>query len=146
MQRIHRQHPGSISFNRSQKAIVYTSAQKSVTSLISQRRRWASKWNDYLLPKSWIIPVFLFVLYGSMLGLCIFLLFDPKIWPFVGGIVVLKMALDWVLLKKVSNFCKLQLGTADFLIAEFLYPVYAVSIGLLVHFGKWSWKGRKHKI
>jgi len=146
MQKIHRQNPGSISFNRSQKALVYTGAQKSVTSLISQRRRWASKWHDYLLPLSWIIPVFLFVFYGSMLGLCIFLVFDLESWPLVGGIVVIKMALDWFLLKKVSNFCKLQLGTADFLMAEFLYPIYAVSIGLLVHFGKWTWKGRKHKI
>jgi hypothetical protein len=60
-------------------------------------------------------------------------------------LLVGKAVLDFVLLWKVRSFFHLPVRIGVFLLAELVYPFYAIGIGVLVHFGFWNWKGRKHK-
>lgn len=146
MQKIHASFEHSITFLRDYKALVYTLPQPSISDLIQQRKRWASKWNKFLPPFSWVLPVFLFVHYASFLaGIIAIVVAHEHLWK-IGLLILMKIILDYILLKKVMVFCKLRFEFWIFLMSEFLYPFYALSIGILVHFGNYRWKGRSHKV
>jgi len=145
MHKIYKGFPQSIIFNKSKKAIVYTGPEENFKNLITQRRRWASKWKSYQLTNSWIIPVFLFVHYLAFLALIV-VMFIHSSMIFPGILLIsLKIITDYIFLKKVLNFCNLQMQLTVFLLSSLLYPIYTLTIGILVQFGKWSWKGRKYK-
>ncbi len=145
MQKMHNAFPQSVKFLKDAGAIVYSKPQSSLAGLINQRKRWASKWRDYLLPYSWVLPVFLFVHYISFLvALFVFIHGFSLHWE-VSVFIGIKIILDYIFLKKVMIFCKLPFRFWIFLLSEFLYPVYTLFIGTSVHFGKYSWKGRVYK-
>lgn len=146
MQKIHNSYKNSIVFQKDQRAIVYTFPQPSISGLIHQRIRWASKWNKYVPTLSWFLPVFLFVLYVSFLAGVISIFLIPQFLWKVGLLILIKIILDYLILKKVMFFCKLRFDFWVFLLSEFLYPFYAFFIGILVHFGNFRWKGRLHKV
>lgn len=146
MQKIHASFKGSIAFQRDHRAIVCTSPQPSISDLIQQRKRWASKWNKYLPPLSWVLPVFLFTHYASFLVGIIVLFAVPQFLWKIGLLISIKIILDYIILKKVMVFCKLRFEFWVFLLSEFLYPFYALYIGISVHFGNYQWKGRSHKV
>lgn len=146
MQKIHTLYKKSIAFQKDPRAIVYTLPQQSVSDLIHQRKRWASKWNNYLLPLSWAMPIFIFVHYVSFLAGIILIFLAPHLLWKVGLLILSKIILDYLILKKVMFFCKLRFDFLIFLLSEFLYPFYTLFIGISVHFGNYHWKGRLHKI
>lgn len=145
MQKIHRSFPDSIVFQKDQDAVVNTFPQPSISSLIHQRKRWASKWNDYLLPFSWALPIFLVIHYVSFIAGFFVLFINPQfVWSIL-TLISVKIFLDYLILKKVMFFCNLRFRFWIFLLTEFLYPFYALLIGISVHFGGYEWKGRRHK-
>lgn len=146
MQKIHQAYNDSIVFIKNQNAIVNTRAQPTLSALINQRKRWASKWNKHLLPISWALPVFLFIHYLSFFASLLVFIHDIKNYWVIGIFILLKIILDYIFLKKVMDFCKLQNGIWVFFLSEVLYPFYAVFFGIVVHFGKYTWKDRSHKI
>jgi len=145
MQKIHRSFKKSIKFLKDPRALVYSDVEKSLSSLIHQRKRWASKWNKYLLPFSWVLPVFLFVHYLTFFFAIVALFIFPHIFLTIGIMILIKFVADYIFLKKVMNFCKLRLNISMFLLCELLYPFYVVLFGVIVHFGKFTWKGRSYK-
>jgi biofilm PGA synthesis N-glycosyltransferase PgaC len=146
MQKIHTLFKKSIVFQKDHRSVVYTFPQASVSELIQQRKRWASKWNKYLLPLSWALPVFLFMHYVSFLAAIIAMILAPQFLWEISLLIFFKIILDYIILKKAMVLCKLRLNFWIFLLSEFLYPFYALSIGILVHFGNYRWKGRLHKV
>lgn len=145
MQKIHAAFWGSVIFKKASKSMVYTFPQNSLLKLIHQRKRWASKWNQYLLSASWVLPVFLFVHYVTIIaGISLAIAIPSVIWDF-SFFMGIKIILDYFLLKKVMDFCNLRFHFWVFVLCEFLYPVYALFIGVSVHFGDYQWKGRTHK-
>jgi cellulose synthase/poly-beta-1,6-N-acetylglucosamine synthase-like glycosyltransferase len=145
MQKIHANYLGGVAFVKDSKAIVFTRPALTIRELMMQRRRWAAKWNTYSLKLSWILPVFLFVLYLSFLLLVVLPVVRPKLLSMSVFFIAVKFILDFFFLKNVMKFCNLRMGYMVFLITELIYPLYALLIGTIVHFGKWTWKGRKHK-
>lgn len=145
MHKIHHQFKGSVFFNRSRSSIVYTDPVDTLSDLIHQRRRWASKWNSYQLSYSSLIPILLFIYYLSFLGLIVAMNMYSSIIFFGIILIALKMIIDFIFLKKVMKFCNLHLRIPVYLLSSLLYPFYALTIGIMVHFGKWNWKGRKYK-
>ncbi|MCG8307153.1 MAG: glycosyltransferase [Cytophagales bacterium] len=146
MQKIHRTYQRSIVFAKDPDAIVSTSPQKNLKSLIAQRRRWASKWNRHLLHLSWILPLFLFTHYLSMFAAIVLLFVNSNVILEITSLILIKTLFDFIFLKKVMFFCKLRLDTMHFFICELLYPAYAVFFGVISQFGIYQWKGRSHKI
>lgn len=146
MQKIHKANKNAIKFMKSSAAIVNTPPQPTISSLINQRRRWASKWDKYLLIFSWALPVFLFIHYISLLAVIILLIYDFTIYWKISAFLLIKFILDYLFLKKVMNFYKLQVDNWIFLVSELLYPFYALFLGIAVHFGDYTWKGRSHNI
>ena len=144
MQKIHKLKPGSVAFNMDQLAMVYSYPQRSLSDLIHQRRRWASKWNQYLLPFSWMLAPFLFLHYVTFICCLLAAILSPGFIIKALALIFIKFILDHIFLKKVMDFCKLRLDFRIFLLSEFIYPFYAILIGLAVQFGTYKWKGRKH--
>ncbi len=145
MQKIFHRFGAGIIFNKSTDLIVYTNPKKSIKDLINQRRRWASKWNIYLLNLSWLLPVFLFVHYLSLFALLIVPLFKQSLFLPAFILIAIKVIIEYIFLKKIMDFCNLRLRFGVFIVSELIYPVYAIIVGIFVHFGKWRWKGRTHK-
>lgn len=146
MQKIHDFYKNSIAFIKDKRAIVYSFPQPTVAELLDQRKRWASKWNDHMPAFSWFLPVFLFVHYLSFLaGIGAFLLMPQLLWE-ISALILLKFFLDYLILRKAILFSQMKFEFWLFLLSEFLYPFYALFIGITVHFGKYQWKGRSHKI
>ena len=146
MQKIHDLYKNSIAFQKDQRAIVYSFPQPTVTELVNQRKRWASKWNNYLPLLSWSLPVFLFIHYLSFLAAIAIIFIIPKFLLEISALILLKFFLDYIILRKAMVFCKLKFEFWLFLLSGFLYPFYALFIGISVHFGNYQWKGRSHKI
>jgi cellulose synthase/poly-beta-1,6-N-acetylglucosamine synthase-like glycosyltransferase len=144
MQKIHKAFPRSIRFIKDQDAIVSTSTQENITALMNQRRRWASKWNKYQLSFSWALPVFLFIHYISFIASLIFLF--PSFVVETTIMIIIKIALDYLLLNNFLTFSKHRISIYLFLICEILYPFYAVYFGLASQVGSYRWKGRSHNI
>ena len=145
MQKIHLAFENSITFAKSQEAIVHTVPEPTISKLVHQRKRWASKWNKHLLPASWGLPIFLFILNFSMIVGFVMLFYDfNKYWA-VLSLIMLKVFFDFLFLKKVNNFLNLRIAYWIFFITEILYPFYALFFGIAVHFGEYKWKGRIHK-
>ncbi len=145
MQKIHAAFRGSIVFQKTSKSMIYTAPQNSLKELIHQRKRWASKWNQYLLLASWVLPVLLFMHYVTIIvGIFLAIAMPSTIWG-LGIFMGIKIFLDYIFLKKVMYFCNLRFQFWVFALCEFLYPIYALFMGISVHFGDYQWKGRTHK-
>jgi cellulose synthase/poly-beta-1,6-N-acetylglucosamine synthase-like glycosyltransferase len=144
MQKIHKRFDASIGFAGSCEALVFTRPQETFSNLLHQRKRWASKWKRHLLPFSWAIPVFLFIHYLSFATLIVYSFGEPGVMIHGFLLIILKFVFDYIFLKRVMDFCRLPMNIWVFLITEFIYPFYALFIGILVHFGGWNWKGRKY--
>jgi hypothetical protein len=69
----------------------------------------------------------------------------PRMLLHLSALILTKLVVDFIFLKKVLNFCKLRLNIFTFLICEILYPFYAILFGVIVHFGKFTWKARTFK-
>jgi len=145
MQKIHNSYKKSISFIKDQQAVVYTIPQPSLSALLQQRKRWASKWRNYPLLFSWLIPVFLFIHYISIITIIWYAFILPQFILWLGVLLIVKIVLDGILLRKVMELCKLKFGYFSFLISEILYPFYALIIGFSIQFGSYKWKGRSYK-
>lgn len=145
MQKIHLAFKSSVGFVKSSDAIVSTLPQPGLSELINQRKRWASKWDKFLLRLSWSLPVFLFIHYLSFIVGIALLIHDFGIYWSIGFLIFIKILFDLQFLKKISDFIKLPFNYWVFLISEILYPFYAIFFGVIVHFGNYQWKGRTHK-
>lgn len=146
MQKIFKSFEHSISFAHDQDAIVETFPQPSFIKLMNQRKRWAAKWNKFSMSFSWVLPIFLFIHYISIIGAAFTIILWPHYYFPLGIFFLVKFILDYIFLKKVMDFCKLQFDFWIFLLSELLYPFYVMFFGVIIHFGTYSWKGRMHKI
>ena len=77
------------------------------------------------------------------LGAIAAILINPTMLWYLSALIMTKFVVDFIFLKKVLNFCKLRLNVFTFLICELLYPFYVILFGVIVHFGNFTWKGRK---
>jgi cellulose synthase/poly-beta-1,6-N-acetylglucosamine synthase-like glycosyltransferase len=143
MQKIHHRFRNGITFRKVWEALVFTHPSDTLGGLIHQRRRWASKWNSNLLALGWVIPVFLFVHYLSFAALGTFAVMKQSFLLHGMALIMLKFVFDYVFLRKLMIFSKFRLRLWVFLLSEILYPIYAIVIGILAHFGNWKWKDRK---
>ncbi|MDZ7608927.1 MAG: glycosyltransferase [Cyclobacteriaceae bacterium] len=144
MQKIYLKYPESLYFNKNEMALVKTHPAESLSAIINQRTRWASKWSMPMLRLGWVLPVFLFLFYISFLISLPALFFSSAILHAV-LLLGFKLIPDYVFLKKVTKFCQEPMGIQVFLLSELIYPVYAIYIGLRVHVADWQWKGRTFK-
>ncbi len=135
------QNPNAVTYLLHPAATVYTKAVHSVSALISQRVRWASKAKAYKAglgeELSVVVLAANLVLVCSVIG-----------WAmgFLSAVTLLILALlkflpDVVLLVKASR--KFGQKPRGIFLSLLFYPVLVTAVALFAAPGKFSWKGRR---
>lgn len=151
IQKIIEKYPDSIRFIPYSSSVVYTQPVDTWEKLIQQRIRWATKSKQFKTPSFWAILLivggtqafltFSFVLWIGSLVFSICCRWDSAtfICLFLG-----KGIMDYVMLRKVSNYYDEHFSFLDFAKCLFIHIGYFPYIGFKSFFTKkYTWKGRK---
>ncbi len=144
MQQIHQKWPGRVRFAMDRSAIVYTAPAAGFRAFLHQRIRWASKWQAYVQWYSRVLPLFIFCYYAILMATVAMAIFQPGVWGVVLVFLCLKMAPEYFFLREVIRFGGNRLKLQHYIMAVLVYPIYALSIGVMANIAAYEWKGRKH--
>jgi len=143
MLKIQDKFPGSIKYLKSSDAAVFTLPEKKTFSVISQRKRWASK--TFLYKHTQVIGVAVLVFFTNFLILLSGLLSAIN-YKFAYTFLIafcLKCIIDFMFLFSTSSFFGKHLNPVLFIISSLIYPIYVTAVGLIAPFSSYNWKGRK---
>jgi cellulose synthase/poly-beta-1,6-N-acetylglucosamine synthase-like glycosyltransferase len=145
MYKIRKLYPSKIFFLKSDKAIVHIQPKSSLTEFYHQRRRWSGKWRKHPNPLSKVLATYIFTVHLSFL--LVIILFTLKLVPLYSVIILfmIKLLLELMYFKQMYLFFIKKLKTFPFIISSLIYPVYAVTFGILSNMGGYKWKGRYYK-
>lgn len=142
MRKISSAFPGLVSFVKSPKALVCTPSKPTIYLLWAQRVRWISKWRFH---KSILISLL------SILGFIVFTIFSffflylMLTSPLMSLISLLLVSIGvGFYLRWLSEFFDIKMNILDLILLVFIYPFYAVVLGIASIFGSYSWKGRSY--
>lgn len=146
MQKIAKDTKYKVKFSLLAESIVKTKASKNLNEFYHQRKRWASKGLFY---KNIRLIITLILIYLFYLGLVIqpflILLFSFSFAFTFGLSLLIKLALEYLILLKGRNILFTQLSLKPFIFAEFLQVPYIIIAGFSGLFGNLEWKERKIK-
>jgi glycosyltransferase involved in cell wall biosynthesis len=145
MHKINKLYPSKIFFLKSPKAIVHIRPKSSIKEFYHQRRRWSGKWRAHPNLLSRVLAIYIFAVHLSLL-----LLFILGILKLVSAYTVIllltiKLLLEFVYFKQMYLFYIKKLKVIPFIISSLVYPIYAVTFGILSNIGGYTWKGRYYK-
>ena len=144
MQKVQRKFPGSIRYNKDVKAKVTTMAKPSLSEMIAQKKRWASKWK---VNKRWstvLLALFVFAVNLAQLVLTVDVITNTfSAWLSLLSLL-LKFMAELFLILHVRFDLRERIRVSDFILSFIFYPFYALFIGLAANFGGYKWKGRKY--
>lgn len=132
-------------FLKSQAAIVETTLQPDLKSLISQRVRWAAKTSAY---KSFFGKVVGLTVLLMNLGLVIaFLGFVTGLLPLqaLGLPFLLKFNADFILIYQGARFFDREKAMKTYFFSSLIYPFFSSYVAVISLFGGYSWKGRRFR-
>lgn len=143
MRKINSAFPGSIVFLNDSNAVVTTVPHQSLKGFIQQRIRWAGKWKFNRSVPTILLALFVFIFQASFL--CLIILTAVKEIDSKFGLLLIggKFLLEFLFLYQVGLFLKSKWRWPSFILLQFLYPIYVLSIGLLAQSKSYVWKERK---
>ena len=135
----------STTFLKSEKAIVYTKPQGSISQLFSQRIRWAAKTSAYsaLFPK--IIGTCVFLMNSLLIVGVVFTLLELIAYQWLLFSFTLKFVVDLGLLYFSATFFRKKYVLSHYLWCSLIYPFFATSVAIASLFSGFEWKGRSFK-
>lgn len=143
MYKVYRKHPQRIHYLKHEEAIMPTPAQATWKSFLQQRIRWSSKAAYYQDKR---VSAVLFFVYAFNLW-CFFLFFalpvQPALWPYALSVLLMKAAIELILLWPVANFYGQTRLLPYFPLLQPVHVLYTVLIGLLSRRKTYEWKGRR---
>lgn len=145
MQKIAKVYPDKIEFLKNPDATTFTKTQETLTSFINQRVRWSTKSKGYEEKQMTLI---LFGVWLFSLNIFISLLLSLFVGTFTlllgSGQFLLKMIVDYRLLKTTSAYFNRSDLMQTFVKSSIYHLVYIVVVGFLGGIvKKYDWKGRK---
>lgn len=145
LHKVAEKYPEGIGFCKSDVAIVYTEAKKTIAGFISQRRRWASKSTSY--KNKWVVFLGLGVwCYNlSLLALMLLSLVNVKALLFVAISIVVKLMGEYCFVWPLTRFANRRSLLSLLPMVTILHVFYLVYIGIMGNMGKYNWKGRTVK-
>lgn len=127
----------------SPESVVSTKPHINIKHLISQRIRWGSKWRIHKDIATRLLAFFIFLFQLSMLVLPIAVGFNWLTLSLAGLILAGKFIVEYIFLKSVAQFLSVRWSWMAFVTLQVIYPVYAVTIGILSNFVHPTWKERR---
>jgi len=146
MQKIAQDSEYKVKFSLNKYSIVKTASNKTISEFLHQRKRWASKGLFY---KNKNLVTKLILIYLFYIGLIIqpfFIVFFSTSYAIILLIsILLKLLLEYLILKKGKKLLFPVLSLNWFLPAELLHIPYIVLAGFSGALGNFKWKERKVK-
>jgi cellulose synthase/poly-beta-1,6-N-acetylglucosamine synthase-like glycosyltransferase len=130
-----------ILFLKSNAAAVTTSAKKSVSELLEQRQRWASKIPFHMTLFTLLIALVAFFLHLGLLVIALMAFVTGNVSVLLIPLMI-KMVPEFILLFLVCSFARKSNLLYLFLPAQIIYPIYVSFVGITSMFGTHQWKGR----
>ena len=146
MQKISKDSDFKVKFCIDKKAIVKTSANKTIGEFYQQRKRWASKglfYNDKSLVLKLILIYAFYV--GLIAQLILGLFYHPIFLLSFLGAFLFKFIFEFRILYKGKEILFNNLHLKYLFIAEIFQIPYIIFTGLVGAFGNYLWKARKVK-
>ncbi|WP_053976211.1 glycosyltransferase family 2 protein [Mangrovimonas xylaniphaga] len=134
-----------VHYLKSTRAMVTTTAEKSLKFLISQRIRWAAKTSKYSSYFSKITALSVFAMNAILVCLLLFWIMDIASLRTLGYLFTLKFCIDFLLIFKVSRFFEQEQYLSSYIPSSFLYPFFSVYVAVSSIFKGYKWKGRSYK-
>lgn len=143
LEKTHEHFPNKVSYLKSYDALVYTSTEKSISKLIQQRIRWASKATSYSSHYSKLVSFIVF-LSNLIFAYCLlFLFFSKNFSPFYFALVISKIIVDFIIIWIALSLGKNEKSILWHPIIVLLHPLFIVSIAIFAIFSsKYNWKNR----
>ncbi len=138
-------YPGNIHFLKSVEAIVTTKPQSTFRQLFSQRIRWAAKSTAYKNNFAKFVGITVLLMNTLLVITLLLAIFNMFHWPFFLLLIFIKLTLDFVLIKKVSNFYKQPIPFFHYIASGLLYPFFSMFVAIVSVQSNYSWKGRTFK-
>ena len=145
LEKFKRLHLAKVVYLKSSDTIVSTAPVDTFYDLIDQRLRWASKTTQNPNRLSKLIGISVFLANLVCVALPELLVFDVLELRIVVALLVIKFAIDLLLLFKVVRFLGQEQLLISFVSSSLLYPIFSVYIALLSLFKSYEWKGRVFK-
>lgn len=142
LRKIHKEFPGSVHFLNHPDAVVRTEAIESVDAFINQRIRWAGKWKFNKLSLSSMLALFLVLFHIGLFAAIAFALAGKIGAELILSLVVVKLVLEFFLLKPIMKFLQLDWNWPTFLLLQVFYFQYVIIMGFMAQRRSFSWKGR----
>ena len=132
----------AVTFCKNHAGIIYTKPAASWTEFYHQRKRWASKWENYSLGHVQWIAIWVFFFHLIVLILTILAFIPSFSWHRAVFLWGIKIVFDYFYLKSIASFLSIDFKKTTFIHAVLLYPFYVVGFGLAGRFGTYTWKER----
>lgn len=135
----------SVMYRPYKEYLVFTEPEESWSALISQKIRWAGKWNrhaSFIHMAFSLIPfVFQVVWLSSFL-----LLFEGKSGIFTFSLLwSFKILAESLAFRRILRSLDNPFRLFDAVKTSFIHPFYVVGIGMGILRGKYAWKGRENR-
>lgn len=134
-----------VKYLKSTEAIVKTFPVNTVSQLLNQRIRWASKTASYNLVFGKLIGVVILLGNASIAAIPFLLVFSTISVTTAITYFLLKVFSDAILIKKVAQFYKQKTFLSSYLISSLYYPGFTITVFLKSLFSNYNWKGRTFK-
>lgn len=142
LHKVAERYPDRVGFCKNQAAIVYTEAKESLSSFLSQRKRWASKSTKYKNKPIVIFGVCIWLFNVFLVISAVSALFNPSVWKVVYYCLSFKFLMELVFLLPISRFAKRSTYLIYLPFLSLLHIFYLIFIGIAGNSGKYLWKGR----
>ena len=135
-----------IVFCKNKAAIVSTSGASTWSAFFNQRKRWASKWENYSLKYVQAVAFWVFIFHLTVLLSSVLVIFQQIDWYWPAALWGTKVIFDYFYLNSVARFLSIDFKKSTFIYAVLIYPLYVVGFGILARFGTYTWKERIEKL
>lgn len=136
-------YPGGVVFNFGKASLVTTRPVLSFNEFFNQRIRWAGKWRQQSVGVSTLLALSVFIFHGTYLLLPALSMFWIISLGTLSALVLLKLLLEFICLKRISNWMSMPFNIHAFATLQFLYSPYVIFFGLISNWLTATWKGRK---
>ena len=132
-------------FLKSPEAIVSTQAQPDLSSLFSQRIRWAAKTSAYEDPFAKMVGVAVILMNLLLVLGVIFLAAGYDVKQVLLFSFFLKFNADFMLIYRGAEFFGREKSMKSYFWVCLLYPFFCTTVGILSIFSGYTWKGRSFR-
>jgi cellulose synthase/poly-beta-1,6-N-acetylglucosamine synthase-like glycosyltransferase len=137
--------PDHVHYLKSRNAMVITSSQPSIASLMQQRRRWVAKMS--LSGSTFGKMAGLLILLMNVLVLVMVLIMlsgglrlEKLVWVFG-----LKLLLDLLHISRFTHGFKMKFPLPSYVLSALLYPIFSVFVAVSSYIVGFKWKERPYK-